>query len=112
MATPLKNWAEEAAMQIATEVYETSGPDTGINVNEMQAIIEACSPFKPNVAYMPVPRCGSCRYWVGHHCHRLVDSSGLRHGSKAVAVEDNAAGLFALLMTDADFGCVQHEEKK
>jgi hypothetical protein len=62
-------------------------------------------------------RCDRCRWWTPPPsrlefgtCQRLADSSGLTHGSKAVAVTDG--GMFAILKTEADFGCVQWEEKK
>jgi hypothetical protein len=63
------------------------------------------------------PRCESCAWWrrpmipdgsePRGSCARLHDSSGLTHGSKAVAVDDH--GMFASLLTAPDFGCIQWE---
>src|SRR5260221_7555978 len=104
----IKDWMTDVAKIIADYVTTTEVPIA--NVAGVRALIAKHSPFKDDVTYMPVPRCDSCTWWRGHHCHRLVDSSGLRHGSKAVALEDNLGGRFALLLTDANFGCVQWEK--
>ena len=59
----INDWARAAADEIGDEVYETSGPGTGISSDEMVAIITKHCPMLPNVAYMPVPRCDSCKHW-------------------------------------------------
>lgn len=83
-----KDWLAKAIDEIATEVYETSGPGTGIHVDEMRAIFDKHCPFKTDVAYIPVPRCDSCAHWTGMpsywgSCKQLV------------------------ITTPPDFGCVQ-----
>lgn len=74
--------------------------------------------FKPDVAYMPVPRCDQCRYW-GHR----VD--GTPHGNKGGVIAGAPMSTCehsrdklryggrenGLLWTDEDFGCVQWEAK-
>lgn len=67
-------------------------------------------------------RCRTCRWWFGdlrapgpgepgrRRCGRLVDSSGLTHGSTAVALDD--AGIFASLWTTQVHGCTLWEETR
>ena len=60
--------------------------------------------------------CATCTWWMGRggergRCSRTHDSSGLTHGAKMAALQSDDPGLFGVLMTDADFGCVQWEKK-
>ncbi|MCR4301841.1 MAG: hypothetical protein NUV51_09545 [Sulfuricaulis sp.] len=127
------NWIVDAAQKISSEIdlgsLNEPGPDRiadiitahfeksidAILVRDPDGTVRRMNVFKDGVAYMPVPRCETCAWWlpvnVGGECRRLVDSSGLTHGSKAVAIEDTRAGRFARLLTQADFGCVQWKEK-
>lgn len=63
-----KDWIAEAAEEIWTNTEGASRLD----------IIESIrrySPFAPNVAYMPVPRCDGCRHWDAHGDKRTGDCS-------------------------------------
>ena len=94
MAAVLKNWAEEAAMRIAECPYD-------VGVNEMQLIITEAAPFKPDVAYMPVPRCESCRHWDN------IGGTNRFHGWCRLAQHDPySMAAFTSMVTHADFGCV------
>ena len=42
------DWARDAADEICDEVYETSGPGTGISSDEMVAIIVKHCPMLPD----------------------------------------------------------------
>lgn len=63
-------------------------------------------------------RCWTCRWWRAPsaidgdlgQCLRVVDSSGLTHGSKAVPL-GGRDDFFGRLLTKPDFGCVQWEGK-
>lgn len=89
---------------------------TGLT-DEERAVLAKCG-FKPGVAYMPVPRCDGCRWWKAPsaidgelgQCLRVVDSSGLTHGSKAIPL-GGRDDLFGRLLTAPDFGCIQWEGK-
>ena len=95
--------------------------------------METSQTFKPGVAYMEVPRCDRCRFWVdppddwshraayvqalrpgsvGRRCARVEteDGSPLKNGTLAFAVDSEEYA--AWLETMPGFGCVQFEEKK
>lgn len=121
----IEDWIAKAAKDIAMmwpagrgrADYLTDGQRSNVAATLRMIIEQNCS-FESGVVYMPVPRCDACRWWqIGSvndigKCGRLADdSSELTHGSKAVAIEDNVSGLFATLVTAADFGCVQWEKR-
>lgn len=98
----LKNWAEEAAMQIVE-----AGKWSSVGV--IQRIIISCSPFKEDVVYMPVPRCDSCKHWDKSGHDEEGDGSCLlmfEHGTTKIW-PDYRDGI----NTKADFGCVQWEKR-
>ena len=84
----MKDWTAEAAR----EIDEMGSSDESAGwVRDM--IIKHC-PFKPDVAYMPVPRCDSCKHWTPH---------GNGYGDCPTVQNDHG--------TSADFGCTQWEAK-
>jgi hypothetical protein len=100
MAT-IDDWATKAAGQIS-QMFFHSRP-TEPTVKDIAAIIAEHSPFKADVAYMPVPRCKTCVHW--HH-------RGIRDYCEHPTLRLRASLLFIPpLETTKDFGCVQHEEK-
>lgn len=100
----IKDWARSAADEICDEVYETSGPGTGISSDEMVAIIVKHCPLKPDVAYMPVPRCDLCARWKRHR-------SSLLMGRVAAGDCRGIERFAAINATREDFGCVQWKER-
>ncbi len=104
----VKDWALEAATEIASyfsfgvgrDSYVTPEQRTNVAKNYRKIILEH-SPMKPDVAYMPVPRCKTCAHWASHTgaCTAIsIDAPKLPRGS-------------LLLLTTADFGCVRWKEK-
>lgn len=87
------DWMEEAADDIA-------GKD--LNCFAIVEVIARHSPFKDGVAYMPVPRCDTCAHWRPDRSLMTGDCH---------LINDNCGGN-SILETDADFGCVQWQEKK
>ena len=71
------------------------------NLVELANLINNMSRFKVDVAYMPVPRCETCKYWTSHTgaCTEIsIDAPKMPRGS-------------LLLITTADFGCVRWKAK-
>lgn len=61
--------------------------------------------FKPDTAYMEVPRCDSCKHWR-HVLRGLGVCEKLNTVNDAVVV---TGGAYAQLQTRGHFGCVQFE---
>ena len=119
MTTP-PDWIKAAAEEIGerdafVEWFEQINlPNRGAEIAEK--IIRKHCPMEPDVAYMPVPRCETCRWW-GHHSG--VTGSCSRLGRRIEDDEDD--GEYEAAGTDgnceefycrADFGCVGHEPRE
>ena len=103
MAKPT-DWAFEAALEIAARAYE--GEILG---RDVKAIINKWCPFKPDVAYMPVPRCETCAWWE----RSKIFST---HGECQYARTDDLdrklwATAYDGVLTEADFGCTEWKVK-
>lgn len=86
-----KDWALEAAKAIQWFVGYSAG-EPAEAIEKLRDIIAKHCPFKPGVAYMPMPRCETCAHWIElpyywGRCNPL-------------AIE-----------TPPDFGCVQWKAK-
>lgn len=117
MMSVVKDWIAEAAREI--------DQGTGVDNEEFtaQVIRERC-PFKPDVVYMPVPRCDSCKHWengtdlsVGACTLTYGEDSGrlrLRSAPDSKAYADVGGDEFGrpVLIATPDFGCVQWEQKE
>lgn len=108
----VKDWAEEAAREIIdSDLDEGLGSRYRANAvaeaRDIRDIIVKHCPMKPEVAYMEVPRCATCKHWykgLGQHhdigqCLRPYDSD-----SKVWPDRND-------LNTKASFGCVEWEKK-
>ena len=105
----MATWLEIAANRIG-----------GATENNLEILQELC-PFDQGIAYMPVPRCDSCRFWeMSRHdstrgecaLTEWDDLDGHAHArSKAKAQAGGHECGSAALETVADFGCVQWEKK-
>jgi hypothetical protein len=62
------------------------------------------SPFKPDVVYMPVPRCDQCRHW-----RQAIQPTAGFGVCERIDIPENPE--IAELPTPADFGCVLIEAK-
>lgn len=85
----MTNWALDVAEKIKRLAREHE--DLHIDVADILPIIAKHCPFKPDVAYMPVPRCETCRYMDPRVSLPLC--------------------LKLNLAVTRDFGCVQWEMK-
>lgn len=88
------NWIFNAA----AEINESTGD---LNNTETADIIAKHCPFKPDVDYMPVPRCETCAHWR--------PDSELTGGCMRVTIQGKV-GIF-YFSTTANFGCVDWKEK-
>ncbi len=90
------DWANDAAKEIVG--YTTNVPDDyrPCLVGHFAAVIVKHSPFLPDVAYMPVPRCETCARW---------------DKSEGVAGSEVGRCLWMNSNTFKSFGCVQHKPK-
>lgn len=103
---------------LADAIQEGYGVDSSVEsarLNLRRTILEVI-PFKPEVLYMPVPRCDQCLHWkrtndilkLGH-CLLLVHGNyGREFVRKAVADSGTERADF---LTQDSFGCVQWKEK-
>ena len=104
----MTDWVRDAAEAIA------GNPDccdiSSSSAEAMAEVIRKHNPAQPDVAYMPVPRCVSCRFWT-----REDEHTGLCHMNKThfkrqtMWVDDDAA--VGVIATSEDFGCVQWTAK-
>jgi hypothetical protein len=62
--------------------------------------------FEVGVAYMPVPRCETCKHWGP-----FTDGSGAKECRKVHALDTKIRAAYEELMVADDFGCVQWEAK-
>lgn len=110
------DWVIAAAREICLTFGKTSyeGDEPNFLVlNMVRGIIERYSPFKPDVAYMPVPRCDGCKHWSrwiegepNGSCELTKDAWQTENKAKFYA-----EGGYVRVDTEANFGCVQFEAK-
>lgn len=96
------DWTQKAAEEVVEHIADT---DNYI-ASEIRAIIEKHVPFEPEVAYMPIPRCESCRRWTKHPPGAYPSPSG----SCDVLRFTSPMGEWHMT-TSPDFGCVRWEAK-
>jgi hypothetical protein len=109
------DWAAKAVELIAIEPdRHKPGQDTDFGLvrsehwkQRIVRIITEHYPLKPDVAYMPVPRCSTCRHW-----HGAAEGSNETSDGRRTCVEPTiGTDQMDEFMTRPDFGCVQWEEK-
>ena len=106
-----KSWIADAAEEIYAASFEHV--EAAISSDTVEEIIAKHSPFKVDVAYMPVPRCDSCRHWEPRGGEGTVvpltgDGFCMRTQQQDSKM---AAEMYDHIITDANFGCVQWEAK-
>ncbi len=104
----VKDWTLDAAEEIFNNLDE-------INLIEehrkgtvpwIKGIIVQHCPFKPDVAYMPVPRCETCAHWDN------LATENKHHGACRLYEHDVYAPVsFSRMVTTENFGCVRWKEK-
>lgn len=94
--------ADDWMQDIANEIIEDHEPEPFEGY--YHKIIAKHSPFKPDVAYMPVPRCEACAHWKLHK-HATIESPG--HYGQCMM----PATVANIQSTHEGFGCVQWKEK-
>lgn len=105
----IKDWMLDAANEIADKLYVPYFAKT------IHDIIAMHSPFKPDVAYMPVPRCETCHWWIregrdyGFCQMSSVDETIL--GLPPVVDRNFGSRDLRAVRTRDCFGCVQWKEK-
>ena len=99
------DWAADAAKEISSEQHGWC--DASIGEGTIAEVIVKHCPFKPDVAYMPVPRCDGCKHWapLKEPDHTWSDCLVLSTGT-VVSTEGDE-----VIQTRKDFGCVQWEAK-
>lgn len=124
-----KDWIAEAAKELASHFSFGGGRDSYVtdeqrtNVeNNYATIIRVHCPFKPDVAYMPVPRCETCAHWHGPQQHSNGRAAGVgersaHHGVSRFRIRGQCTEptispeQMDEFMTLPDFGCVDWKEK-
>lgn len=113
----VKDWTQEAAIAIAELPFTMIDEVVLPSVADIQTVIVAHCPMKPDTAYMPVPRCDSCKHWQADQ-QRFGVCRLLEHGNYArdlgvsrLAVAADASEGSAEFITQGSFGCVQWEAK-
>lgn len=104
----VKDWATEAAEAI-NSVFD--GRHLQNPVLTARTIILNHSPFKPDVVYMPVPRCDGCRHWKPQHVTSPLGDCSKIHTSERVQVGNSLAQIMVPLPTLPSFGCVMWEAR-
>lgn len=94
MGMKLNNWMQDASNEITAQQIELGR----LSRVDVPAIIAKHCPFKPDVAYMPVPRCDSCARWA-------------RPDPKQDGICTLWKGNQIVVTTSADYGCVRWEAK-
>lgn len=89
------DWTIRAAKRIGDIFFNMSTPSIEESIAR---IISANCPFKPDVAYIPVPRCETCKNFIVER----MPSEIYRVGSCKV---------LAIGYITPDFGCVRWEAK-
>jgi hypothetical protein len=69
----VKDWAQEAAKELASYFSFGAGRDSYVTDEQRQRVADSYRtiilkhcPMQPDVAYMPVPRCESCGHFTKH----------------------------------------------
>lgn len=94
------DWIQTAAREIANAINPTP-----FVVVQAYGIIARHSPMKPNVAYMPVPRCVACIRWTRHTEDPEIGVCSLRDAPDSKMWPEAHDAIY----TEPDFGCVQWE---
>lgn len=120
------HWTQEVANEIAAELASYfsfgSGRDSYVTdeqrrnvASNYKVIILKHSPFKPDTAYMEVPRCESCAWWdsiYGAISPGWGVCRGLNTAEKLMLNADVGLSQVAQITTPKDFGCVQWKAKQ
>jgi hypothetical protein len=112
------DWVIAVARRICFRLGKVRREGDGVqpelsSLNMVRLLIEEECPFKDSVAYMPVPRCETCRHWDRNISEgtRVIEEQGrclmMYEGSKTKIWPEYRDDI----MTSADFGCVQWEAK-
>lgn len=106
--TVVKDWVADAAQEI------DDGNALSTNtIADIQAIITKHCPMKPDIAYMPVPRCETCAYWR-RFAGELLPTRLERVGTCQMSLDPpdrHNALVYGNLETEFDFGCVLWKAK-
>ena len=118
----IQDWTKNAARKVFDEFkaywYSEKILDT------IASVIQSECPFKPEVLYMEVPHCKSCRHWTKNEKLELGTCNltsydeesgwigGIQSKARAVAVDTEEELSIAILETNPDFGCVQWQSKE
>ena len=96
----IRDWMHDAS----DDIRESTGD---LENTEIHEIIAKHCPFKPNVAYMPVPRCDSCKWW-----HGGADGLNESLDGRKTCTEPTVPGeQMDEFMTLPGFGCARWEGK-
>lgn len=110
----LTDWVREAA----TDIYRSFMAFGCPTPDAIALVIKKHSPFKqdaayvevqPGVAYMPVPRCETCEYWLRQG---LYDGQCLYPRTIDPRNTKMWAELYDGVCTTPDFGCVEWKGKR
>ena len=97
------DWINDAVKEMGAE-------DICTNIGRAFNILAKHNPFKYRIAYMPVPRCETCKHW---DTDMITDMRTAECQLKIMQVQVATAGsiIHVQMRTRHDFGCVQWEKK-
>lgn len=105
--TTTKDWTIGLARAIhfIFDLKMVAPQDTSIP--RLSLVIKEHCPFRPDVMYIPVPRCDSCKHWL----QTTGDSTGECLRPYEQLTTKLWASMYDRIHTQPDFGCVQWETK-
>lgn len=99
------DWSNAVAQMVLDQLALASPAPTRAHlVLVIRQALAATLPFKPDVAYMEVPRCDHCWKWLRH-------SPPEAHGTGACVDRTSQSSTMFGRQTDSDYGCVRFESK-
>jgi len=108
----VKDWMQEAVEELidSTSVDDPDKPDI---IAWARAIIAKHCPMQDDVAYMPVPRCETCKHWKRDEITMARTAECLRRemGVDVLTSHGSSKKIHVQMQTRHDFGCVQWEAK-
>jgi hypothetical protein len=99
-----KDWMTEAAKEMHVE--SALGVRPYLGRERYREIIAKHCPLKPDTAYMPVPRCETCKHWRPYPPNAMSRPAG--DCASITIYSEQGTRPFG---TALDFGCVRWEGK-
>jgi hypothetical protein len=114
----VKDWAQEAAKELASYFSFGPGRDSYVTDEQRQRVADSYRtiilkhcPMLPDTAYMPVPRCETCKHWDLDTVTSVNTAECTLPTMVARVMYDGGEKINFRMRTQHDFGCVRWEAK-